>query len=629
LDAGISSWEQKFRDRDFLLRGKALTEARLWATKKPADLSPLELEFIEASGRDETAQMRSRRLVRVGAALTVSLFAWAVLGWWIWTYSNQYQIQQILSDAPVTAAASTGEDGTSAGIAWVKALRVAGKAGKADEALQAVLAGARQIRPLPAEASSPPAESQASVAPPGPAEFAQQYKKRQQATGRNSTPAVPAPVPSPVRRPKASPAPVDAQKPMALAMVAEELPPASASEVLSEARDLAGRVSLPRARAYVLSFMGTIYEKKGMPADAIQAFQSALSSASEVQDSYARAAILRDIAVDMAGSGLIDEALTRVVSQQDGEARTITLVSMASTLVKARKQPLVQKLVDQAAQSAEAIKDPFSKVRALCDVAVLMAQEKMNGANKLFQGAQDAAVLIRSPNLKASALKFISSALSSAGVNDLALKTFQEGSAIDRKSGNADAGGGKQEVLLLARASQSDDALAIMKVLVSRDSVGADVIPIVQELCTSGRCQQALAAVSGSMTDANFAGSFCSAAPGFADADKATAKAVLSFVESAGPNLHDVANRSYCLNSLGQGWLQVGENGRAKADFNEASKLAGGILNPNYKSTALSGAAQGLAAVHEYRQARLNSAPCSAVDQLRAYTAILTAYAAQ
>ena len=237
---------------------------------------------------------------------------------------------------------------------------------------------------------------------------------------------------------------------------------------------------------------------------------------------------------------------------------------MASTLAKAGNQNEARQLVDQARQSAVTVRGSFEKVTALCTVAVVMVQEKMDGANQLFQEAQDAAFQIADPNDRASALKFISGTLSSAGMNDVALKTFQEALAINAKTSNTDAGAREQQALLLARAGRPDDALTIMYQLASSNSTAGGVGLIVQALCASGKCDAALAAVNRIIPDSSSAAvALCSAASGLVAANqKDAASSVLSFLQSATLYINDPANRSQALNCLGQGWLQVGENGQ-------------------------------------------------------------------
>lgn len=100
---------------------------------------------------------------------------------------------------------------------------------------------------------------------------------------------------------------------------------------------------------------------------------------------------------------------------------------------------------------------------------------------------------------------------------------------------------------------------------------------------------------------------------------------LLNYAEAAVPDVN-AAYRFSSRTCLGQGWLKVGDEPRAKSEFREAAKLASAIPNQEDKSSALSNAANGLAAIHEFRQARLAALPCSAVDQLTVYTAILMAY---
>ncbi|MEO8324589.1 MAG: formylglycine-generating enzyme family protein [Nitrospirota bacterium] len=66
----IKEWERSHRSADLLLRGRPLTEAGEWLTKKPDAFSPGECQFIRAS---QNRKIKARALVAVGSILVLLL----------------------------------------------------------------------------------------------------------------------------------------------------------------------------------------------------------------------------------------------------------------------------------------------------------------------------------------------------------------------------------------------------------------------------------------------------------------------------------------------------------------------------------------------------------------------------
>jgi hypothetical protein len=151
---------------------------------------------------------------------------------------------------------------------------------------------------------------------------------------------------------------------------------------------------------------------------------------------------------------------------------------------------------------------------------------------------------------------------------------------------------------------------------------------VVEALCTSAKCAEALSAARKIISDPNSDAvhQLSSAASTLAATNhKDAARSVLGFVVSKLVGM-DNSSRAGTLISVGQAWLKLGDQEQSKAAFSQAAEAAAMIPNQDLKSSTLSDAARGLAAVHEFRRARLKASSCTAVDQLKAYVAVLNAY---
>jgi formylglycine-generating enzyme required for sulfatase activity len=86
VNAAAKEWEGNKRSSDILLRGLPLTEAVDWRKKRLDDLSPVELEFVEAS-----KQQKTRTLI---AAATITGLVLMVIGGTTWLWQKGYDLDQ-------------------------------------------------------------------------------------------------------------------------------------------------------------------------------------------------------------------------------------------------------------------------------------------------------------------------------------------------------------------------------------------------------------------------------------------------------------------------------------------------------------------------------------------------------
>ncbi|NEQ24752.1 MAG: hypothetical protein F6K28_37750 [Microcoleus sp. SIO2G3] len=86
LRAARQQWEKSNRDKDALLRGKALADAQQWLQKRPDELT-LEQEYIKASltlqQNEQQRRERTKRLILAGSTSGALILAGVLgFGWW-------------------------------------------------------------------------------------------------------------------------------------------------------------------------------------------------------------------------------------------------------------------------------------------------------------------------------------------------------------------------------------------------------------------------------------------------------------------------------------------------------------------------------------------------------------------
>jgi tetratricopeptide (TPR) repeat protein len=94
LDLFLAEWQRTLENTGALLSGVYLEEARRWSSQRGQDLNPEQRRYIQVSARASAVSTGWK----TAGVVAVALIVVAVLGSWIWTRSDLYQIQLAVSE---------------------------------------------------------------------------------------------------------------------------------------------------------------------------------------------------------------------------------------------------------------------------------------------------------------------------------------------------------------------------------------------------------------------------------------------------------------------------------------------------------------------------------------------------